>query len=389
MRYDYDVIVVGGRVAGASTAMLLARRGHRVLLVDRARMPSDTVSTHALLRTAVLQLTRWGLLSEVAGSGAPAIREIMLGFGDERIPFGIKEEHGVSELYAPRRVVLDAIILAAAVDAGAEFTPGTRVTGLERDSQGRVVGARLDDRTTVGARYVVGADGIHSRVVAAVGAEVLESHPPVNAVHYAYYVGVDVPGYWFQFTPGVNAGMIPTNDGAVCVFAGRPRGELGRFRAAPDAEFRRLLVKAGQDLAERVAAGTRVTPYRGTSGLPGFVRKPWGAGWALVGDAGYSKDPISAHGISGATRDAELCANAIDEALQDPDREASAFRQYQARRDALSAPLYREATALAHYGWTAGEASERMRRVSDAVREECRAMASLAVTPLDRTPASV
>jgi flavin-dependent dehydrogenase len=180
MRYDYDVIVVGGRVAGASTAMLLARKGHRVLVVDRATMPADTVSTHAMLRTAILQLTRWDLLRDVINSGAPAIREIMLGFGDDRIPFRIKNEHGVGSLYAPRRVVLDAILLDAAVDAGADFTGDTRVSGVERDSRGRVVGARIDDRTTITARYVIGADGVHSRVAAVAGAETVAAHRPAT-----------------------------------------------------------------------------------------------------------------------------------------------------------------------------------------------------------------
>lgn len=377
MRHDYDVIVVGGRVAGASTAMLLARRGHRVLVVDRATMPADTVSTHALLRTAVLQLTRWDLLAKVVDTRTPAISQIMLGFGDERIPFQIKGDLGIERLYAPRRYILDAILLDAAIDAGTDFAAGTRVVGLHRNSQDRVVGVVEDGGTTITARFVIGADGIRSRVAALAGAETLASHRPTNAIHYAYYTGVDTPGYWFQFTPGVNAGIVPTNDGAVCVFAGRPRHEMARFRAGPEPEFRRLLAKAGRDLAERVTIGSRVTSFRGTPGLPGFVRRPWGPGWALVGDAGYCKDPISAHGMSGAMRDAELCARAIDESLRDPYREVAAHEQYESLRNDLSEPLYREARSLARYRWTADEASVRMRRISDAVREECNTIAEL------------
>lgn len=377
MRYDYDVVIVGGRVAGASTAMLLARRGHRVLVVDRVTMPADTPSTHALLRTAILQLARWDLLDRVVDTDAPAIGRIMLGFGDARIPFEIKADHGIDRLYAPRRYLLDTILLNAAVEAGAELAAGTRVVSLQRNAHGRVAGVETGGGVTITARYVVGADGIRSRVAGLAGAETLASHPPTNAVHYAYYAGVETPGYWFQFTAGVNAGMIPTNEGAACVFAGRPRHEMPRFRAAPESEFRRLLAKAGPDLAERMAAATRITRFRGTPGLPGFVRRPWGPGWALVGDAGYSKDPIAAHGISGALRDAELCAKAIDEALQDPDCEVAALRQYERQRNLLSEPVYLEAKSLAQYRWTAEEASDRMRRISDAVRKECDMMVKL------------
>lgn len=376
MRYDYDVIVVGGRVAGASTAMLLARAGHRVLIVDRVTMPSDTLSTHALLRTAVLQLTRWGVIDRIIDAGTPAISEIMLGFGDERIPFRIKPDHGIERLCAPRRYLLDAAVLDAAVEVGAEFAGGTRVVGLVRDGTGRVTGVETGTGT-ITARWVVGADGIHSNVAVLGGAPAVTEHGPRNAVNYAYFTGVESPGYWFQFTPGVNAGVIPTNDGQACVFAGRPTGEVRRFRSDPDAEFRRLLERAGADLAERVAAGTRVSAYRGTPGLPGFVRRPWGSGWALVGDAGYSKDPISAHGISAALRDAELCARAIDTALCDPARQFEALRRYEAVRNELSAPMFEASAALAGYGWTAGEASALMRSISDATRRECDMLADV------------
>lgn len=376
MRYDYDVIVVGGRVAGASTAMLLARRGHRVLVVDRVTLPSDTVSTHALLRTAVLQLTRWGVLDRIVSAGTPAISHITLGFGPERIPFRLKPDHDIVRLYAPRRFQLDAMLLEEAVRDGAEFAGATRVVGIVRDDMGRVAGVQTD-HATITASWVIGADGIHSRVAQLVGAETLAFHPPANAIHYAYFTGVETPGYWFQFTTGVNAGIIPTDDGEACVFVGRPSHRFERFRAEPDVEFRRLLARAGSDLAERVAGGTRVSSFRGTPGLPGVVRQPRGRGWALVGDAGYAKDPISAHGISAALRDAELCARAIDGALRNPRQDEIALRPYHRVRDELSAPLFNASATLARYRWTAGEASTQMRMISKAVRRECDHLAGL------------
>jgi flavin-dependent dehydrogenase len=376
---DYDVIVVGARVAGASTAMLLARQGHSVLVLDRANMPSDVVSTHAILRSGVLQLTRWGVLDRVIAAGTPPVRDITLGFGPERIPFQVKAEHGVDTLYAPRRHILDTILVEAAQEAGAEFAGGTRMIDLLRDEEGTVTGVvakRRGEEMTWTARMVIGADGVWSRTADLVGASSYRSHPATNAVTYAYYQGVDVPGFWFQFTPGVNAGIIPTNDGVCCVFAGRPNDRMGEFRADSETEFNRLLEMAGPDLAAAVTAGSRASQFRGTKGLPGFIRQPWGPGWALVGDAGYTKDPISAHGISDALRDAELCARAVDRALYTPEETVEAMNGYQRLRDGLSQAMFRESEVLALYQWDAAEASDRMRAISEAVRVECAVLAS-------------
>jgi len=377
---DYDVIVVGGRVAGASTAMLLARQGHRVLMIDRATMPSDVVSTHAILRSGILQLTRWGILESVIGAGTPPVSDIILGFGAERIPFQVRAEFGVDTLYAPRRHILDAVLVEAAVQSGVEFVDGTRMVGLVRDETGAVTGVvtkRGRTEVVITCRMVIGADGVWSRTADLVAAPAYESHPPTNAVTYAYYSEVDLAGFWFQFTPGVNAGIIPTNDGLCCVFAGRRNDRFAEFRTDSDAEFARLLTQAAPDLAECVLSGSREGQFRGTKGLPGFLRRPWGPGWALVGDAGYTKDPISAHGISDALRDAELCARGVDMALRYPAMAVEAMRRYQLSRDQLSISMFRESQALAGYDWDADEASARMRVISEAVRTECAALESL------------
>jgi len=380
MMSEYDAVVVGARVAGAPTAMLLARRGHRVLLLDRAEMPSDTVSTHAVLRSGVLQLKRWGLLGRVVDAGTPPVRNITLGFGQERIAFDVRSEHGISELYAPRRHLLDGILLEAARDAGADFSGSTRMVDLLRGENGRVTGVEIEsggERSRIDARLVIGADGVWSRVARSVTAPIVRGHEPTNAVHYAYFEGVDHPGFWFQFTPGVNAGIIQTNDDLTLVFVGRPREHMGDFSSNPDREFFRLLGQAGNDLLAKVSEGVQRTAFRGTPGLPGFVRRAYGPGWALVGDAGYTKDPISAHGISDALRDAELCARAVDRALRCPAEEQGALGRYQRARDELSRPMFGESQALAAYDWGPAEASQRMRNISDAVRAECDALAAL------------
>lgn len=136
----YDVVVVGARPAGAATAMVLARAGLRVLVVDRSRYGADTLSTHALLRGGVLQLARWGLLNEVIAAGTPPVQRSVFHYGEERIEVPIRPAAGVDALYAPRRTVLDPILVDAARDAGAEVRFGLTVTGLCRDGTGRVTG---------------------------------------------------------------------------------------------------------------------------------------------------------------------------------------------------------------------------------------------------------
>jgi flavin-dependent dehydrogenase len=343
-------------------------------------MPSDTVSTHAILRTGVLQLTKWGLIERLTEAGTPPVRNITLGFGQERIEFEVRSDYGIDTLYAPRRYILDALIVDAAIAAGAEFADNTTMTGLIRDEDGTVRGIRVGRRKdvrTITARWVIGADGHRSRVAELAGARVKRSHQATNTVHYAYYEGVEAKGFWFQFTPGVNAGLIPTNDGQCLVFVGRPTHLRRRFTEDPDAEFARLIRKGGNDLAGLVEAGHRVSKYRGTSGLSGFMRRASGPGWALVGDAGYTKDPISAHGISDALRDAELCARAVDHAIREPHHAADALAWYEALRDSLSARIFEESRALAGFEWSPEEASARMRVISDEVRAECQTLISL------------
>lgn len=377
---DYDVVVVGGRVAGASTALLLARHGHRVLVIERASMPSDTVSTHAVLRTGILQLTRWGLLDELIAAGTPPIQAITLGFGADRIDFRVRPDFEIDTLYAPRRYLLDHILATAAQAAGVEYLDETSVTGLTRSNDDRVTGVEIgrgDDRTRITAKMVIGADGHNSRVASLVESRKYRSHRATNAISYAYFDGVEHNGFWFQFTPGVNVGLIPTNDDQCLAFAGRPSHLRQRFTDDPDGEFRRLLSQGDGEMAQLVSDATRVSRFHATTGLEGFFREAWGDGWVLVGDAGYTEDPISAHGISDALRDAELCARAVDRALSDPADAPVALDWFQTLRDSLSLRTYQEAQGLARFDWDEAEASARMRVISDEVRSECETLVAL------------
>lgn len=368
--HRYDVVVVGARVAGAATALHLARAGHEVLVVDRAGPPADTTSTHALMRSGVLQLQRAGVLDRIIEAGTPAIRQVDLVFGEERISFPVAHEYGVDAYYAPRRTVLDTVLLEAAVAAGAEFRTGISVTDVVRDRTGRVDGvmARAEGGrlTPVRARQVVGADGTGSRVARSVSAAVLRQHPPLNSVVYGYFDGIDAPGYEFRFVAHRNTGFVPTNDGLTLVFVGGPVAQADR-----DSE--RYLVdtlrSVAPDIAEAIAMAPRVGRLHRANGITSVLRDPAGPGWTLVGDAGFTEDPISAHGMSDALRDAEICALAVDASLRDPASEQGALDWYRRIRDHFAHPLLDTTLALASFEWDAATASQLLRgigEVSDA-----------------------
>src|SRR5438874_670467 len=228
----FDVVVVGARIAGAATAMLLARRGARVALVDRSQVGADTTSTHALMRAGVLQLHRWGLLDRVRAAGTPPVHRTTFHYQDAVVPITIKPSNGVDALYAPRRTVIDPILVNAAIEAGVDVRFGVTVTGLTRGRGGRpdsVTGTDADGRQfTIPARSVVGADGFRSTIARLVQAPVEHVGQHASAITYGYWTGAHVDGYEWIFRPDAAAGAIPTNDGQVCVFASATPERIGR-----------------------------------------------------------------------------------------------------------------------------------------------------------------
>jgi flavin-dependent dehydrogenase len=372
-RYShYDVVIAGARAAGAATAMLLARQGARVLVLDRSRYGTDTLSTHALMRGGVRQLHRWGLLPRVIAAGTPAVRSATFHLPGGVSTVDIKPKHGVDALYAPRRAVLDSILVGAARGAGADVRFGASVTGLRRDRTGRVTGitgragaARLE----VGADLVVGADGRRSTVARHAGAGAAHVAPASSGVIYRYFRGVAADGYHWHFTQGSAAGIIPTNDGLACVFAATSAERLRReLDGGAEAGLRRILTEAAPELADRIDPRGAAGPPRVFPGLPGYLRDAAGPGWALVGDAGYFKDPITAHGITDALRDAEILARVVTS------RGPGAVARYQAERDELSLRLFRVTGRIAAFDWTADEIGGHLLELNAAMAEEMAAM---------------
>jgi flavin-dependent dehydrogenase len=381
-RSRHDVVVVGGRVAGSATAMLLARLGYDVAVVDQASIPSDTVSTHSIARSGMVQLRRWGLLEEVLDSGAPAISQVTFNAAGTSITRTIKEKAGVDFLVAPRRYVLDTILATAAERAGAEVRPGVTVTGLQRDSRGRVVGVsghdRAGARVDLGARYVIGADGLRSRVARLVGAAVNQVRPAGGAAQYAYYAGISWDGIEFFVAERSLAGVFPTHDGQACIWVCSPSADAKavRRRSGSRAEaFGELLERSAPPLAERLGEARRTSPVQGMLGQPNQVRQAFGPGWALVGDAGYYRDAVTAYGISDAFRDAELLAVALDKALAGRAEETTTLAAYQRQRDQALREIFEITCQLAAYP-PVPRFIELQKQLSAAIDKEAAALAA-------------
>jgi flavin-dependent dehydrogenase len=334
----YDVIIVGGRVAGSSVARLLARRGARVLLVDRARFPSDTFNGHYIQAAGARYLERWGLLDRVLTPNATPVKRHRAHFGPIDIEGTFEWADGDSGVaVAPRRHRLDHELLRAAAEAGVEIREGYPVSDLLWDGD-RVTGIQGPSGTERG-RIVVGADGFRSMVAARVDASVYADLPPRTCGYYSHWADAPADALDFYTVPGRLGLSFPTDDGLTCVWICWPSEQFQAVRTNVEAEF-----MAGVDLwpslARLVRGGRRVEPFRGTADLPMFLRKPWGNGWALVGDAGCRVDPITGQGITDAFRDAQFLSDALTAGLGGRVAIDSALANYQRRRDEAVMPIY-------------------------------------------------
>jgi flavin-dependent dehydrogenase len=342
---DYDVVVVGARVAGASTALLLARAGHRVLLVDRARLPSEIAQGHFVYRHAPRRLQRFGLLERLAASGSPPVTTLVMSVGDAPLEAHDLSVDGVPWGIGPRRGVLDRILLEAAVDAGAEVMDEIAIDDVLAEN-GRVTGVRgVSARTgrplRVRARLTVGADGRHSRIAQAVGAPVYEQVAPLTCWYFSYWSGVPMDRIELHLMHRRASFVFPTNDDLTAVFIAFPIEEFVRIRVRPEFAMLAALDQV-PELGEHVRNGRREERMYGTADVPNFVRKAAGPGWALAGDAVCHKDPMLALGVSHALQDAELLAQAVDIGLSGEMDLDDALASYEVRRNAASLPDYRE-----------------------------------------------
>lgn len=337
----YDAIIVGARCAGSPTAMLLARKGYKVLVVDRATFPSHTISTHLIHPPGVAALRRWGLLDRVVATGCPPIHTYAFDFG----PFVLSGAPGTDDepvAYGPRRTVLDKLLVGAASEAGAEVREAFTVDEVIVED-GRVTGIRGHamggQSVTEEARVVIGADGLHSLVARSVHPEEYKEKPQLQASYYTYWSGLPMNGGFEAYDRGDRAfAAWPTNDDLTLVIAGWPIAEFEANKKDIEGNYLQVLERAPA-FGKRIRAAKREERFVGTA-VPNFFRKPFGSGWALVGDSGYHKDFITAQGISDAFRDAELCGTALDEAFSGARPFDVAMTAYQSARDQKVLPMY-------------------------------------------------
>jgi len=348
----YDVIVVGARCAGASTAMLLARRGYRVLLVDRAAFPSDIPRGHFIHRGGPAMLHRWGLLDRILATGCPAIDTFVLDLAGFPLVGRNLVVDGVAFGCGPRRMVLDKILVDAAIEAGVEFHDRLSVDDFLTED-GRIAGisgseAGSSARVVARARLTIGADGRNSRLARTVAAVTYDAVPALTCWYFSYWSGVPSEGFeWYMRTNRVIFAF-RTNDNLFAIFIGWPISEFNSVKSEIECQFMNV-VDLIPGFAERVRSGRREERFYGAADLPNFLRRPFGAGWALVGDAGCHKDPMMAHGICGAFRDADFLSAAIHEGLAGQRPLDEALMRYERQRNEATMAEYRDNIAAARF----------------------------------------
>jgi 2-polyprenyl-6-methoxyphenol hydroxylase-like FAD-dependent oxidoreductase len=363
----YDVIVVGARVGGASTAMLLARSGLKVLALDQARFPSDTLSSHQLQVPAVARLARWGLLDRLLASGVPPTRTVRFDTDGTVLQGRYPVVDGIDFMLSPRRRILDTMLVEAAREAGAEVREGSTVKGLLVDG-GTVTGVEFRSKDSGStfrehAAVVVGADGHRSLVARQVRAAEYRSRPARSLAFYTYWQNLPVDGGEMYSLDRRVASAWPTNDGLVMTYVAWPVDEFDTFRRDPAANLLATLDHAGT-LGDRARQAVAVEPIRGTTDLPNVMRTPTGPGWVLVGDAGLAMDPITGLGMGHAMRDAELAAALI--VAGGARHGGNGSIAYARTRDKEATPIYDFTVGLAALEPTTSARRDLFRAIADS-----------------------
>ncbi len=327
----YDVIVIGARCAGSPTAMLFARQGYRVLLLEKAKFPQDTLSSHYLHTQGVALLNRWGLLDKLRATGSrPITRQVYEADGVRVEGFSLPID-GLRTTYAPRRYVLDPVLAEGAVEAGVEFRQSCAVNDLVWEDD-RVVGVKYTTpagvQTTERATLVIGADGMRSLVARKAGAPYTIEHARLTCVYYSYWSGVPADFELYE-RPGRWIGVLPTNDDLTLLMTYFPQADFGAVRKAVEPAYLDTFRTTAPELYERMQAGERVEQMYGTGHQENYFRKAYGPGWALVGDAVTHKDSITARGITEAFVQAQALTDHIGQKLHDERALKTALRRYE------------------------------------------------------------
>lgn len=355
----HDAVIVGARCAGSAIAMLLARRGYRVLLIDRQTFPSDmTMSTHFIHQRGVACLSRWGLRDQILATGSRPVSRFKIDMGPFTLSGSAPPVDEETSGFAPRRLLLDEILVRAAVSSGAELREGCRVETLLTED-GRVAGVKgvtpSGSAFSEKARIVVGADGPTSRVAAEVQASEYNSKPALQGTAWIYWNDVPLEAIELHLREYEAIYAFPSSDRSTLIGA---NWSIDRFRTARreiETSYFDLLRRAAPELAERVMHAKRADEKMYLGSTRNFFRKASGPGWVLLGDAHYKKDPCTAQGITDAFCDAEVLAEVIDHALRGEGDLAHALDEYERGRVAWAMPFYELTCQMATFAPPAPE----------------------------------
>ncbi len=341
---EYDVVIVGARVAGSILAALLGDSGQRVLLLDRSTFPSDTLSTHFFRAPALSAFNQIGVYPEVQ-TAAPHLTINYNVVDGIVFPEPVDRPADYPFYLCVRRITLDEILVRRVRRTpSVELQEGAQATALLREG-GRVVGLRWKDpngyREAI-SRVVVGADGVRSFVAKEVEAQAEHEEPVNRAMYYAYYRGIEWnegPAAEFHYRGNYLVYCFPCDGGLTLLASSVPIAEFAEFKHDPEGKFLREL-GAMTALAPRVARAERQGPIRGTGSIPGYLRIPYGEGWALVGDAGMVMDPWSGQGIDQASTHAVRLARHLSDYLTGETDWETAMSAYHRERNEFSLKTY-------------------------------------------------
>ncbi|MFD1019951.1 NAD(P)/FAD-dependent oxidoreductase [Thalassobacillus hwangdonensis] len=333
---SYDVIIIGARAAGASLGILLGRQGKRVLMIDKATFPSDTLSTHHM--SHVRYLDKLGVLEDVEARGYRKITRMRTYVGNSFIE-GPRTDYTI----IPKRDYLDHVLIKHATGYdNVHLLEGTIVQGLKWEND-RVTGVKTNAPgfEEVSGELIVGADGMRSKVATWVNAETYLSEKAVRPVFYGYYQGIDPleeTATEIFLQNGRIGFLFPMEPGRYCLGLEIHQDEFKRFAADPEREFEshyQQLYRMDKRLRNSELEGRIV----GSPGVENFIRKPYGKGWALIGDAAHSKDPSTGLGINDAFMQAFLLSDAI-EARDEGTKWSDAMEVFHQKRDEAILPAY-------------------------------------------------
>jgi len=340
MKTDYDAIVIGARVAGSITSTLLGEYGHKVLLLDRAHFPSDTLSTHFFRSFSLKSFDRMGVFDQVQ-SAAPHMVEMFNDIDGHAWSEPIVDKNGINYFMCVRRITLDDILTnRVRKESNVNFLEGARFMDVLRED-GSIVGAKWSDDSgdhEATAKVVIGADGFYSQVAKLVEPKVEDSEPVRRAMYYSYFQNLPShrpPAAEFHFRGDRLVYVFSTDADLTLIAVSVPISEFDGFRKDAEGEMMSF-VKTLPDIAPRLEKAEMVAPIKGAGNIPCYMKFPYGDGWALVGDSALVFDPWSGQGIDHASQHAAFLADSLHEYFENKKTWQDAMSEYHSNRNKTS-----------------------------------------------------